>query len=100
MSDNAKKLLKAARLQAALDEFGRRVRRRREELGLSQGAAAHRAGIGQSQWSKVERGASEPSLGHVLRIQMALGTPSIESFFGDFPSTRCVDLKPTKPGTR
>lgn len=77
-----------ARLQAALDEFGRRVKERREALGWSQEAAALRAGIGQSQWSKVERGASGTSIGHALRIQVALGAPSIESFFGDFPSAR------------
>jgi transcriptional regulator with XRE-family HTH domain len=90
VSENGKELLKEARLQAALGEFGRRVRERRKELGLSQETAAERAGIGQSQWSKVERGASEPSISHVLRIQVALGAPSIESFFGDFPSARSI----------
>jgi transcriptional regulator with XRE-family HTH domain len=77
-----------ARLIETLAAFGARVRASREALGLSQELAAKRAGISQSHWSKVERGAVDPSIGQVLRIQMALNAPSVESFFGNFPTAQ------------
>jgi transcriptional regulator with XRE-family HTH domain len=75
-----------AQLEDALAALGTRVRSLRETAGLSQAAAAIKAGISQSNWSKVERGAIDPSIGLVLKIQMALSAPSIESLFGAFPT--------------
>jgi predicted transcriptional regulator len=63
----------------------------RKRLGMSQEVAAARAGISQSNWSKVERGAVDPSLGLVLRIQRALNAASVESFFGSFPSKAAAE---------
>lgn len=74
------------RLDQAIVRFGERVKESRTALGMSQEVAAERAGISQSNWSKVERGAIDPSLRQVLQIQMALSAPSVESFFGAFPS--------------
>lgn len=79
-----------------LANLGRRVKILRKERGLTQEDAAERAGISQSNWSKVERGAVDPSIREVLRIQMALNAPSIESFFGSFP-TASVPTADTPP---
>lgn len=89
--DRARRALTDRRLELTLAEFGDRVKTSREVLGLSQELAAERAGISQSHWSKVERGAVDPSLGQVLRIQMALNAPSVESFFGNFPTASVSD---------
>lgn len=51
--------------------FGREVRKRREELGLTQEAAGKRAQMKRQQWNRIEQGAStkRPTL---LRIAKAL----------------------------
>lgn len=74
------------RLQHALTRFGEDVRRRREKLDLTQYEAASHAGISQSNWSKIERGLHDPSVGQALRIQFALGAESLEGMLGDQPS--------------
>lgn len=79
-----------ALISEAIDLFGRNVRRRRLELDLTQAAAAARAGISQSNWSKVERGEIEPSIAQMLRIHVALEGDSLESYFGAHPSIRLV----------
>jgi predicted transcriptional regulator len=84
-------LVNEARLQRTLATFAERVRTSRVELGLSQQAAAARAGINQSHWSKVERGVVDPSLGQVLRIQIALSAPSVEGLFGAFPTAQVAE---------
>lgn len=74
------------RIEQALSMFRRRVKEMREERDLSQEEAARRAGISQSNWSKIERGPTTPSARQVLQIQMALNAESLELFFGSFPS--------------
>ena len=96
-SGNQIPTLDQARLDRLFAHFGERVRASREANGISQEVAARRAGISQSNWSKVERGAIDPSLGQVLRIQMALNAPSIESFFGPFPSEAAVEEAENAP---
>jgi transcriptional regulator with XRE-family HTH domain len=78
-------------MKRALAIFGSRIKASRESLGISQEAAAERAGISQSHWSKIERGAVDPSIGQVLRIQTALNAGSVESFFGSFPTARIFE---------
>jgi transcriptional regulator with XRE-family HTH domain len=90
-SDKARQLLTEARLKETLETFGFRVKKSRQALHLSQDEAAERAGISQSHWSKVERGRVDPSLGQVLKIQIALNAPSVESFFGSFPTASLAD---------
>lgn len=51
---------------------GRNVRRRRQELGLSQEQVAHDAGITLRYMGKVERGQQNPSLDVMVRIASAL----------------------------
>lgn len=53
-------------------EFGRRVRARRETLGLSQMALADKAGMHFTYLSSVERGQRNLSLENILRIARAL----------------------------
>ncbi|MBR3183630.1 MAG: helix-turn-helix transcriptional regulator [Firmicutes bacterium] len=52
---------------------GEEVQRVRAEAGLSQKELADLTGIDQSDISKIERGASNPTLGTLERIANALG---------------------------
>jgi ribosome-binding protein aMBF1 (putative translation factor) len=55
-------------LNATTRAFGERVRDRRQELGLSQEAAAVRCGIHWTQLGKVERGQRSLRLETILKI--------------------------------
>lgn len=55
------------------EEFGRRVRERRVELGVSQMALADAAGLHFTYLSSVERGQRNVTLVSVLRVAGALG---------------------------
>lgn len=59
---------------AATAEFGVRVRTRREELELSQEAAAVVIGIHWTELGKIERGQRGPRLENILRIAQGLQT--------------------------
>ena len=59
-------------LSPATAEFGRRVRERRNELGLSQEALADRSELHWTYFGQVERGQSNVSLHNILRIAEAL----------------------------
>ncbi len=63
-------------LAPALNEttrvFGERVRERRQELGLSQEAAAVRCGIHWTQLGKVERGQRSLRLETIVKIAAGL----------------------------
>ena len=52
--------------------FGERVRKRRQELGLSQEAAAVRCGIHWTQLGKVERGQRSLRLETIVKIAAGL----------------------------
>lgn len=64
-------------VRAALDrkqaEFARRLRGRREKLGLTQAQLAEKAGVGQSQVSMLETGRCRPSRASLERLAKALG---------------------------
>lgn len=53
--------------------FGAVVRKLRLDAGLSQESFAHMADIERSHMSRIERGASQPTLYAILRIANALG---------------------------
>jgi transcriptional regulator with XRE-family HTH domain len=55
--------------------YGARIRARRKELGLSQGALAECAGLTASFISQVERGVTSPSIDSLYRISQALDVP-------------------------
>jgi len=62
----------ASRLPEAL-EFGKRVRSRRERLGLSQMALAEKVGLHFTYVSSVERGERNVSLHNIVRLAEGLG---------------------------
>jgi transcriptional regulator with XRE-family HTH domain len=58
----------------AAEILGRRVRERRETLGLSQEALAHQSGVHWTFLGQVERGQRNLSLHNLLKIAAGLGT--------------------------
>lgn len=61
-----------ARDQELAAEFGRRLRARRLEAGLTQEALAERAGLHATYISNLERGYSGPNLLAVVRVAEGL----------------------------
>ena len=55
-------------------EIGKRIARRRKELGLKQTEVCERAGINDKYLSCIERAASIPSLEVLMRLAVALDT--------------------------
>lgn len=55
-------------------EIGRRIARRRKELGLRQTQVCERAGINDKYLSCIERATSIPSLEVIMRLALALET--------------------------
>lgn len=55
-------------------EIGKRIARRRKELGLKQTEVCERAGINDKYLSCIERASSIPSLEVVMRLALALDT--------------------------
>jgi transcriptional regulator with XRE-family HTH domain len=62
-------------VSGGLAEFGGRVREVRERQGLSQEAAAARAGLHRTYWGGVERGKRNATLRTIFRIADALAIP-------------------------
>jgi transcriptional regulator with XRE-family HTH domain len=60
-------------LSPATQAFGQRVRERREALGLSQEALAHRCNVHWTFLGQVERGRRNVSLHNLLKIAKGLG---------------------------
>ncbi len=63
-------------------EIGKRIARRRKELGLKQNQVCDRAGINDKYLSCIERAASIPSLEVVMRLALALDTTPDEFLVG------------------
>ena len=63
-------------------EIGRRIARRRKELGLKQAEVCERAGINDKYLSCIERATSIPSLEVVMRLAAALDTTPDEFLTG------------------
>ena len=59
-------------ISAAAGEFGARVRKHRQDLGLSQEALADRSGMHWTFVGQVERGQRNLSLHNILRVAEAL----------------------------
>lgn len=58
--------------------FGDRLRARRQELGLSQEALAHRASINRTYIASLENGDRNPSLNTIARLAAALDVDAAE----------------------
>ncbi len=67
-------------------EIGKRIARRRKELGLRQVQVCERAGINDKYLSCIERATSIPSLEVIMRLAMALDTTPDAFLVG---SVRC-----------
>lgn len=63
-------------------EIGRRIARRRKQLGLKQAAVEEMAEIGYKYLSSIERGLSIPSTEVVMRLAAALETTPDEFLVG------------------
>lgn len=63
-------------------EIGRRIARRRKELGLRQAQVCEKAGINDKYLSCIERATSIPSLEVVMRLALALDTTPDEFLTG------------------
>ncbi len=63
-------------------EIGRRIARRRRELGLKQSEVEERAKIGYKYLSVIERGYSIPSTEVLMRLALALETTPDEFLVG------------------
>ena len=63
-------------------EVGRRIARRRKELGLRQVQVCERAGISDKYLSCIERATSIPSLEVVMKLALALDTTPDEFLTG------------------
>lgn len=63
-------------------EIGRRIARRRKELGLKQTQVCERAGINDKYLSCIERATSIPSLEVIMRLALALDTTPDEFLTG------------------
>ena len=63
-------------------EIGKRIARRRKELGLKQVEVCERAGINDKYLSSIERAVSIPSLEVVMRLALALDTTPDEFLTG------------------
>ncbi len=63
-------------------EIGKRIARRRRELGLKQSVVEERADIGYKYLSSIERAVSIPSTEVIMRLAIALDTTPDEFLVG------------------
>lgn len=69
-------------MQLDFSEIGRRIARRRKELGLRQVQVCERAGINDKYLSCIERATSIPSLEVLMKLAIALETTPDEFLTG------------------
>lgn len=67
-------------------EIGKRIARRRKELGLRQVQVCERAGINDKYLSCIERATSIPSLEVIIKLSLALDTTPDEFLTGTLRS--------------
>ena len=69
-------------MELVYKEIGRRIAKRRKEMGLRQVQVCERAGINDKYLSCIERATSIPSLEVVMKLAMALETTPDEFLVG------------------
>lgn len=67
--------------------IGKRIARRRKQLGLKQSEVEERAGIGDKYLSNIERAISIPSTEVIMRLALALDTTPDEFLVGTVRDT-------------
>jgi transcriptional regulator with XRE-family HTH domain len=75
--------VKRKRTQGVKERFGHAVRKRRQELGISQEELADRAGLHRTYIGDIERGARNLSLENIEKIAKAMEV-SISNLFADY----------------
>lgn len=65
--------------------FCENVKRRRQELGITQAEAARRMGISQPYWASIEAGYKDPGLKTIVRVAIVLEIAPFELISGKFP---------------
>lgn len=75
-------------------EIGRRIAKRRKELGLRQVQVCEKAGINDKYLSCIERATSIPSLDVVMKLALALETTPDEFLIGSvrYESEKWLDV--------
>lgn len=69
-----------------LDILGKRIRARRQELGMSQEALAHAAGMDRSYVGRIERGEHNLTFTALVRLARAMGS-DVAAFTVNLPTT-------------
>ncbi len=69
-------------MELEYSEIGRRIARRRKELGLRQAEVCEKAGINDKYLSCIERATSIPSLEVIMKLALALETTPDEFLVG------------------
>ena len=83
-------------MDAYQQDFGRRIRRLRQQRGCTQEELAFRAGIHTTYLSGIERGVRNPSLKNIRAIAAALGVP-VTALFA-FEGANCCYSPPPDTG--
>jgi transcriptional regulator with XRE-family HTH domain len=78
----ARSARKSADLRRLAGVLGKRLRRLRDALGLTQRAAAARIGVGPRVLRRLERGSANPSLAVLVSTARAFGVP-LSQLLGD-----------------
>ena len=71
-------------------QLGRRIRRAREQRGMTQSELAHAADVGANYVPRLERGEMVPSVEAAWRVARALGV-SLDELCGRAPSRKQAD---------
>jgi transcriptional regulator with XRE-family HTH domain len=77
--------------------IGRELKRAREKLGLTIADLARQAGLSAGMLSKIENGATSPSLGSLQALARALQVP-LTSLFKGYDETRTATFVPAGQG--
>ena len=75
-------------------EIGKRIARRRKELGLKQSEVEEKADLGYKYLSNIERSISIPSVEVIMRLAVALDTTPDEFLIGTLSHDNQEMLRP------
>ena len=74
-------------------EIGKRIARRRKELGLKQSEVEEKADLGYKYLSNIERSISIPSVEVIMRLAVALDTTPDEFLIGTLSHDRLLKVR-------
>jgi transcriptional regulator with XRE-family HTH domain len=82
-----------ARIEAELERIGQRVRKWRDEAGLTLQALAERSGLATSTIQKIETNAMTPSVAVLLKLARGLGRRPADLVRDDADEAACIHLR-------